>query len=315
MPKIIIVAIVIAGIGGFLAIIFYYATFFNSGNWFSFVADLEQWGQTGDFFGGILNPFFTFIGLILVIITIKQNQTALAQSESELALTRDELKKSNETLKQQAISQEMQRFESTFFALLDQHNQLVNKITSKPPRTNTWESYSIINNLLESINKSSSKENKLKNYKIQLLNFDNPIINQYFRVLYQILKFIASNCPSSTMREHFIKGNISPAYSRNQKCSPEEKLYSNIVRSFLTNEIYGLLAINCYCSRDDDPFWTYKILIERYSFLEHMSLEDNRHKGQQKSLKNEAIKEIVIYYKDTDVFGNKPSTEIQKILS
>jgi len=48
-------------------------------------------------------------------------------------------------------------------------------------------------------------------------------------------------------------------------------MYTNIVRSFLSHDITRLLSINCYCKDSDDTYWLYKCLIERYSFLEHMS--------------------------------------------
>jgi hypothetical protein len=304
------VSLFLAFLGGVVAIVFYGVTFFTSGNWFKFNTKLDEWGQTGDFFGGILNPFFTFIGLILVIQTIKQNQQALKLNEKELKLSREELQKSNEALQSQVKTAEKQRFENTFFALLEQHNRLLN-ILITPAQ---GKSFSTINSLLEHMNHNFT-DKSLQDYKDELLNFD-PIINQYFRVLYQTLKFIASNCPSSTISGYFIKGNLPPTSLETPKCSSEEKLYSNIVRSFLTNEIYDLLAINCYCSKDSDPFWTYKLLVERYSFFEHMSLELKGDKSSEKRLNNDAIKKIVNYYKDEDIaFGNKPYTEIQNILS
>ncbi len=47
----------------------------------------EQWGQMGDFFGGMLNPILAFASFIALLYTIR------IQSE-ELRLTRDEFKKS-----------------------------------------------------------------------------------------------------------------------------------------------------------------------------------------------------------------------------
>lgn len=80
-----------------------------------FTSAIEQWGQTGDFFGGILNPFIGLITMGLVIISIKQNQKALKQSQialsqnekaleqNELALrsSKEELKISNQVMSDQ----------------------------------------------------------------------------------------------------------------------------------------------------------------------------------------------------------------------
>jgi len=56
----------------------------------------EAWGQFGDFIGGMLNPGFSFLALMALLITVYQNQ-------KELEETRKEVKKSAEALKQQAL--------------------------------------------------------------------------------------------------------------------------------------------------------------------------------------------------------------------
>ena len=102
------------------------------------------------------------------------------------------------------------------------------------------------------IRKNSS--NFLKESKDMLLT--SQFIGQYFRVLYQVLKFI------------FFSFNPDGSYSN--ELTNEEKSYASLVRSFLTNDVYFLLAINCYCESDEDMFYSYKKLVERYSFLEHL---------------------------------------------
>jgi len=73
--------LVVAIIGGSSAIYFYLSTFCGDDtSKCELIPDIEIWGQTGDFFGGVLNPFFTFVGLLFVGITIIQNQQALNQS-------------------------------------------------------------------------------------------------------------------------------------------------------------------------------------------------------------------------------------------
>ena len=71
-----------------------------------------DWGAFGDFFGGILNPVFAFLGLIMLVLTLKINM-------QELSLTRKEMEKSAEALEAQSESLQRQNFESTFFNLLE----------------------------------------------------------------------------------------------------------------------------------------------------------------------------------------------------
>lgn len=187
-------------------------------------------------------------------------------NKQELELSREEIKKSSEALKSQADTLEKQRFEDTFFALLEQHRRLLEKSNSVAEMAYKH----IVEYPRIVTDESQPKEYYGMNHrKKDLLNY--PVINQYFRFLYQILQFVASNCPDRT---------------------PEgEKLYSNIVRSFLTDNICTLLAINCYCEDENSIFYKYKLLVERYSIFEHMNLtgynENNiREKEFYKKIKN-----------------------------
>jgi hypothetical protein len=95
----------------------------------------DNWAKVGDFFGGILSPIFAFLGLILLVVTLRLNLKELALSRSELALTREEVAKSSDALEEQAKSLEAQseslqrqNFESTFFHLMELFGQSTQKV-------------------------------------------------------------------------------------------------------------------------------------------------------------------------------------------
>ena len=50
----------------------------------------EQWGQFGDYVGGLLNPAFSLVVIVLLIHSLHQNREALRFSRNELELTRKE---------------------------------------------------------------------------------------------------------------------------------------------------------------------------------------------------------------------------------
>lgn len=152
---------------------------------------MANWGQTGDFFGGILNPSFTLLGLIFVVITINQNQKALKHNEEalqqnkeelelsreELRLSRKEFEKTSQALEAQSQTAKLQQFETTFFNLLSLIKELspINSSNSK----STLATY-LDNSIDERINTSLFKaefENKkdiAENYLayiIAILNF------------------------------------------------------------------------------------------------------------------------------------------------
>ena len=94
-----------------------------------------NWGVLGDFFGGVLNPIFGFSTLILLILTLQQNQEALRQSKEalkinneELELTRKELADSSKALNAQVKIQRQQSIEDSFFNLLSFHQNLLQSI-------------------------------------------------------------------------------------------------------------------------------------------------------------------------------------------
>lgn len=81
-------------------------------------SSIEKWAQVGDFFGGVLNPAFSFLALIALLYTI------ILQS-NELRLTRRELEASKSALQSQSDSLKLQNFETTFFNLITNHKSTV----------------------------------------------------------------------------------------------------------------------------------------------------------------------------------------------
>nr|WP_276560983.1 putative phage abortive infection protein [Vibrio scophthalmi] len=81
---------------------------------------------------------------------------------------------------------------------------------------------------------------------------DNYDVHKYVRVVYQILMFIDENCPS------------------------DKRKYSRIFRSFISNDLNLILAMNCaqLDSNEQIVFIKYKYLIEKYHLLEHLIILD-----------------------------------------
>lgn len=102
----------------FIQIVFIAATFF-------FLDDWSKRASFGDMFGG-LNTFFAGLAFAGVIYTIFLQRKQLDLQRKELLLSRTEFVSSSET-------QNVQRFENTYFALLDFLNQVCEKITFVMP--------------------------------------------------------------------------------------------------------------------------------------------------------------------------------------
>lgn len=245
----------------------------------------STFGTLGDFVGGVLNPiltFITFIGLLITIVIQKK----------ELALTRDELATSSKALSLQAKTQEQQRFESTFFSLLDQHNKVLSELCM--PRSHWSSGGSDFDHVYSACFAPSI--HTIGQAKLALKG-KNEFVGHYFRILYQILKLVS--------RKHDLDTAIDPSACwmvSNIKITEQEKFYSNLVRSFLSYEVTQLLAINCYADSMDDPYVNYRKLIERYSFLEHMPFSLFGAADTQK-VAHPALKQVREFYEPV-AFGN-----------
>ncbi|UJS22548.1 putative phage abortive infection protein [Thiothrix winogradskyi] len=225
MMGLLIIAIVVVG-----TVAFFY--FQQQSSIFPINNNRADWGVTGDFFGGILNPVFAFLGLIMLLAT-------LYQSQRELALTREELTRSTEALKDQALTQQQQRFENTFFSLLAHHNTLLDVVR----RSNYEFDWSAVNSP-ECARKKLWDDVHEKNYEVKV----------YFRFIYQILKFIDAS-------------GIE-----------DKKTYSSLVRSFIDSYVGELILINALCFDDHDNCKKFKLLIENYAFLEHVQIDTQEEK-------------------------------------
>lgn len=115
-----------------------------------------EWGATGDFFGGILNPIFSFLGLMILLAT-------LYQSQKELRETRVFLKKQTEI-------QERQRFEGAFFSMLDKHDGIFQASKINEIKINWCDDFIKTKNDLHEIIKNNGHGVYL-NYIYNMLNF------------------------------------------------------------------------------------------------------------------------------------------------
>lgn len=218
----------------------------------------ERWGTFGDFIGGTLNPILSFFALAALLLTIILQSKELEATREELIRSATAQEKSEVSLKKQSEILNKQQFEQTFFSLLEQHNTALEKISAPSAR---WaKNKSDLDIVRESIFKAVTLENaKAK------LEEKNGLCGHYFRILYQLLKFIATNIPDSQVGAKFDKNDIITS-----AMAGNEKMYSNMVRSFLSYDVSQVLAINCYCSGENSTYWRYRQLLERYEFLEHM---------------------------------------------
>lgn len=88
---------------------------------------VEERGQFGDSFGSV-NSLFTGLAFAILIWTALLQRKELSFQRRELSLQREELHATREVLRGQSETLDLQRFESTFFQMLQSNAELVSAL-------------------------------------------------------------------------------------------------------------------------------------------------------------------------------------------
>ncbi|MGE6513358.1 hypothetical protein [Lysinibacillus sphaericus] len=117
--------------------------------------DFTELASLGSFLGGIITAFLTFSTILLVFATYKTQQ-------KELAATREQLE---ETVRQAEITNKTmlkQQFETTFFNMINMHNNLVEGLTLYGTTVNDKDVFINIYEAIESYYKEDSLKSCLQ---------------------------------------------------------------------------------------------------------------------------------------------------------
>ncbi len=266
-----VIAFSVVGIVPFL-----YMTWFLCINGFGISVDSSHWGAFGDFFGGLLNPLIALLAFYWLTQSVLIQKTELSKTQQILI----ETKKAQE---EQAKTQEKKRFEDTFFALLNQMNSIFSGLNEK-----AYNRERVQDSKIEVLHKRVfGSPNKYDlNTRVAMMKEMSSDTSHYFRIIYHILKFILENNVLEDSSVDFNDAIYKPI-------NKTEKFYSNIVRSFLNKQVVQLLAVNCIVEDEKDQYYKYRLLIERYSLLEHLCFDE----------KDVWLKEIFYKY-DLHAFGS-----------
>ncbi|WP_350546020.1 MULTISPECIES: putative phage abortive infection protein [unclassified Pseudoalteromonas] len=226
-----------------------------------FSASQSDWGSFGSYVGGTIGAVFASLSFLTLVYTVY-----LQRKELNLAI--EALNKSADANEQQVENNKLQKFESTFYSLLELHNNALKDLMSSSSQYK-----SIPNRIEEQYISLEAEFLKIK----QKLILEDELLSQYFRILYQLLKFVAKNNVKNSGK-HFDAAILSNKKSIEEN-NNEEKMYVSIIRGFVPVNLLPVLALNSIpsynCINNLDLYWE---MLERYEFLEHIKLE-NLNKG------------------------------------
>lgn len=206
---------------------------------------LESLGVFGDSFN-VLTSLFTGLAFAGVIISV--------------ILQTQELKEARTEFKGQKEALQNQEFDNKFFQMLNLLNNITENfnIESDGKQYQGKEIFEFLKNkfqeCIQNENYQSQNNEKFLDFQSAFNNFNNSYdttFKYYFINLYQILKYI----------------NV---YIKDEE---EAKEYTNMLRAQLTKNQLVLLAYNAIGVQD---FTTndYQLLVEKYSFFEHLRYND-----------------------------------------
>ena len=213
-------------------------------------------GTIGDFFGGVLNPIFTFLTFFGLIITI--------------VIQRMELRLAREQYERTAVALNTQAIESTFFNTLELHHKIVDGLKFDPkifperheekalrlagykmPTKPIYNGRNVFAAIFKDIQNNCNGIVELHNCYKLIQTEHNHILGHYFRNLYQALKTVDN-------------------YSTDMLSTEQKQKYAGILRAQLSSSELALLFLNCLDRMVDDG--QFKNLLVRYRMFEHLPL-------------------------------------------
>jgi hypothetical protein len=220
--------------------------------------DSTKTGPFGDTFG-VLNTLFSGMAFAAFIYTVSLQRKELKLQRDELRDTRKELQGQREQMEQQNATAAQQRFESTFFRMVDLHHSIVGAIRMQHPSINIEidTGRTALANFGEFLRQVTNKtefgptrETRLKGViDFYLHNYHDRqhALAHYFRNLYRIVKLV------------------------HESDIPNKDMYAGIIRAQLSNSELILLFFNCLSPQGRDKF---KPLAERYALFEHIPVDE-----------------------------------------
>jgi hypothetical protein len=227
---------------------------------------VTKFGISGDFFG-FSNAVFSALAFAMIIVTLwmqkyelKQQRRELEQTQEimrlqkeEMELQRQVMNDQQQEMKQQNDSLRRQRFESTFFGMLELHNQVVSSLVSPSGRRAGRSAFRMfLDSLREAADPKTPSDLRRSSKDVDLLPLyeswyvDNEsAIGHYFRTLYNIMRYV------------------------DESGGREARTYSRLVRAQLSSDELELLLYNGVSQYGKAKF---KPLIEKYSLLKHVRI-------------------------------------------
>ena len=248
---------------GVVSIVLLYAGFLVFVTWPISEYSIQNSGVFGDSFG-LLTSLFSGLAFAGLIITILMQREELALQRQELNLTRKELIGQKQEMKAQNETLKVQRFENTFFKMLDFLESCRSDIFYQGFNRPSVQGRDAIKALYESLTNGyfynyhqDTVFNQIKVFKHECKNINGiseaynvfydkngDELGQYYRTLYNIIKLVNNS--------EFIENKF---------------VYTNLVRAQLSRYELLLLFYNSLSNYGSEKMAP---LVKKYNILKHL---------------------------------------------
>ncbi|MCG3675602.1 putative phage abortive infection protein [Aliarcobacter butzleri] len=235
-------------------------------------SDIDKLGAFGDFFGGMINPLLTFCTFMALLMTIILQQKELSLTREELSETKKATKDSAQALREQSNSLKIQNFETTFFSMINLHNQIINNVdllklrnpAGHEPAQKLKLTDKEINGELQATKTKASPEKyyyTILDEKVDIEEDNDYNGKKAILKLFEICNAYIKQKESKNIKElydnfykeynviigHYFRNFYQILKFVNKKYKnkyKKQKFYTNILRAQLSNAELGLLLIN-----------------------------------------------------------------------
>ena len=223
---------------------------------FSEKIDSGKFGTFGDFFGGVIGSFWSLCGVFLFYTALVEQRKdfntnkeallkqidALEIQSYEFKLQRQEMEMSRDVFREQSKTLIMQRFDATFFSLIELYQNILRELTlDKKILSNVKRQLASLKLPEEYQSRNKAIVEKFSNCYF----LDKENLGSYFRNLYRILKII----------------------DQAEMSDVDKFRYSKILRSLLSENEMLIIYYNSHSIYGGEM---YKLIL-KYNLLKHLN--------------------------------------------
>lgn len=248
-------------------------------------------GTFGDMFGAV-NALFSGFALLGIILTILMQSKELRLQRDELKLQRNELKLTREEFKTQNATLKAQRFENTFFQMLNLHQEIIDKLHYVGKTVKVSKGFKTSN--IHDVEKrevlrlaAEMLREDLDNIKDGFVTIPDNIgvmvdLKKSWKDMQDVYyEFYYSKGFGNTLSHYFL--NLYHCFKfvyTSELETSEKKQYASLIRAQLTPDELFILFYNSMFANHGNPKFLF--LIKEYKIMDNLNkdnIKDNQHKA------------------------------------